>query len=97
LGNPVREPDNHSLSRSSIAVKDSSGNCYPDKHHSWKSSGSFDGNETALAIYCLEKGLEHTIEQEKDEEAKETKINSQKRISLLLQGAIFIEQIYSAA
>ena len=55
---------------------------YPDKHHSWKSSGSFGRNEIALAIYCLEKGCEHMIEQEKDEEAKETKINSQKRISL---------------
>lgn len=41
---------------------------FKDRDGTWKSSGSFSGNEIPLAIYCLEKSFEHMIESPKDED-----------------------------
>jgi hypothetical protein len=41
---------------------------FKDKDGQWKSSNSFSRNEIPLAIYCLQKSLEHIIEGQKDEE-----------------------------
>jgi len=39
---------------------------YKDRDGQWKSSGSFSRNEIPLAIYCLQKSMEHIIESQKD-------------------------------
>ena len=41
---------------------------FKDKDGQWKSSNSFSRNEIPLAIYCLQKSLEHIIESRKDED-----------------------------
>jgi len=42
---------------------------YKDRDGQWKSSGSFGRNEIPLAIYCLQKSMEHIIEGQKDEDS----------------------------
>jgi hypothetical protein len=41
---------------------------FKDKDGQWKSSNSFSRNEIPLAIYCLQKSLEHIISSQQDEE-----------------------------
>jgi hypothetical protein len=42
---------------------------YKDKDGQWKSSSSFSRNEILLAVYCLQKGFEHIIGSQKEDEA----------------------------
>lgn len=42
---------------------------YKDRDGQWKSSNSFSRNEIPLAIYCLQKSMEHIIEGQKDEDS----------------------------
>ena len=44
---------------------------YKDRDGQWKSSNSFARNEIPLAIYCLQKAMEHIIEGQKDSDSVE--------------------------
>jgi hypothetical protein len=41
---------------------------YKDRDGQWKSSGSFSRNEIPMAIYCLQKAMEHIIEGQQNED-----------------------------
>ncbi len=41
---------------------------FKDKDGQWRSSNSFSRNEIPMAIYCLQKSLEHIIESRKDDD-----------------------------
>jgi len=44
---------------------------YKDRDGQWKSSSSFARNEIPLAIYSLQKAMEHIIEGQKDDDGVE--------------------------
>jgi hypothetical protein len=60
--------------RKAVMLKASVERRYKDKDGEWKSSNSFSRNEIPLAIYCLQKSLEHIIgaQQEDDGVEEET-------------------------
>jgi hypothetical protein len=47
---------------------------YKDRDGQWKSSGSFSRNEIPMAIYCLQKAMEHIIEGQKDDDGVEEEV-----------------------
>jgi len=47
---------------------------YKDRDGQWKSSSSSARNEIPLAIYCLQKAMEHIIEGQKDDDGVEEEV-----------------------
>ena len=54
--------------KKAVMLKASVERRYKDKDGQWKSSNSFSRNEIPLAVYCLQKGFEHIIGTQQDEE-----------------------------